>query len=68
MRDHLSKRAPRPRRRGGSQHDHHEDGPEGETGPPTKRTQAKRGAPRQKGRGTPIPTQQTDEQTDLTQV
>jgi len=48
---------------GGSQHDHHEDGPEGEAGPPTKRTQAKkgpadtttqsesRGAPRRKRRG-----------------
>jgi hypothetical protein len=48
---------------GGSQHDHHEDGPEGETGPPTKRTQAKRGHPAKKEGVHPSPhNKQTDKQ------
>ena len=63
--DNLSKEKRRTPTQGGSQHDHHEDGPEGEAGPPTKRTQAKRnpqtpqqrggsrGAPRRKRRGKP---------------
>jgi hypothetical protein len=77
--DNLSKEKRRTPTQGGSQHDHHEDGPEGEAGPPTKRTQAKRdpqtqqhrgkagGHPAEKEGGTEKK-QKTDRQTSLTQV